>query len=182
MMGGRGGEGGGVTSMHPRVYHGAQGWGASQHSVIQAHHRCAPTQHYLTHPFAHRSKMAPAKREPFNARKGGDIMPRGVFDDGTTYRTGFVPKEVGVPAQFRPRDAGALHTGDFEGNTEYRNQFIDKEVPGAARGGGQAPGAEWGEERYWKRLNQGVARFCQKVRLAEGWKAGGKIWRTHEQS
>lgn len=99
--------------------------------------------------------MAPAKREPFNARKGGDIMPRGVFDDGTTYRTGFVPKEVGVPAQFRPQDAGALHTGDFEGNTEYRNQFIDKEVPGAARGGGEGPGAERREERYWKRLNKG---------------------------
>lgn len=77
------------------------------------------------------TKMPMAKREPMAARTGGDIMPKGAFDDGTSYRTNYVPKEVGRAVQCRPQDAGPVNQGDWDGTTEYRNQFIDKDVSAA---------------------------------------------------
>jgi hypothetical protein len=46
--------------------------------------------------------MPNSKREPVARVEGGAILPKGVFDDGTIYRSNYVPKEINMPTQYRP--------------------------------------------------------------------------------
>ncbi|GAX77971.1 hypothetical protein CEUSTIGMA_g5413.t1 [Chlamydomonas eustigma] len=77
------------------------------------------------------TKMPNSKREPVARAEGGTILPKGAFDDGTIYRSNYVPKEIHMPAQYRPVDSGPINEREWfqAPSTEYRGQFFDKEVP-----------------------------------------------------
>ena len=75
----------------------------------------------VTTPCVHtaRSKMPFARRDPAAPASGGQVLPTGDFDQGTMYRSSFVPKEIGVPEQFRP----TVRTGGGRGPWGDEKQF-----------------------------------------------------------
>lgn len=71
-----------------------------------------------------------ARRDPCIPIEGGEVMPRnGQFDNITTSRVAYQPKEIQRTEMFRPAPARPMSAGPFNGSSEYRNQYIGKESP-----------------------------------------------------
>lgn len=96
------------------------------------------TSYDPTGPFAGESlykstfvQMGNGQRAPCKPVQGGQMFPDGRFDDGTLYRSTFVPKEVSKPEMIRPRETMVAKEGWFGGipTTEARTQFINREIP-----------------------------------------------------
>lgn len=72
--------------------------------------------------------MANARREAFVPKEGGEVMPKGAFDDATTSRMAYVPKGVARPELCKPLHARPMSAAPFVGSSEYRNNFFGREV------------------------------------------------------
>lgn len=56
-------------------------------------------------------------------------LPRGAFDDATTHRTAYTPKQTGPAERFRPEDNTLKPEGWYDGvpSTEYRRHYFEKD-------------------------------------------------------
>ncbi len=56
-------------------------------------------------------------------------LPKGAFDDATTHRTAYTPKQTGPAERFRPEDNTLKPEGWYDGvpSTEYRRHYFEKD-------------------------------------------------------
>ena len=70
------------------------------------------------------------RRDPVLPKEGGEVMPKnGAFDNNSTSRMAYQPKEVQRTEMFRPAPARPMSAAPFSGSSEYRQQFLGNDSP-----------------------------------------------------